>query len=147
MAADLSEVFLVTIDRASPVPVLRQLYLELRRRILAGAIPPGAGCRRPAAWRVSWALPAIPWSAAYEQLLAEGFIEGRVGAGSYVSRDLPEALEVPAPVRAAAPPPLPRRRPPAGIRSRRRTPGSTAPRRSIPAVAWWMTAPCRSGAA
>ncbi len=41
MASDLSELMLVTIDRASPVPVLRQVYLELRRAILAGAIPPG----------------------------------------------------------------------------------------------------------
>ncbi len=35
------EALLVTLDRTSPVPVLRQVYLELRRAILAGAIPPG----------------------------------------------------------------------------------------------------------
>ncbi len=50
--------------------------------------------------------------AAYEQLLAEGFIEGRVGAGSYVSRDMPEALEVPPPP-AAPPPSMPAHRYPA----------------------------------
>jgi len=45
--------------------------------------------------------------AAYDQLLAEGFVEGRVGAGSFVSRDLPEGLEAPPPTPALPASPAP----------------------------------------
>ncbi|WP_448203733.1 MocR-like pyridoxine biosynthesis transcription factor PdxR [Azospirillum sp. sgz302134] len=103
MPADLSDLMLVSIDRDNPVPVLRQVYLELRRAILAGAIPPGGRLppTRALALRLGVARNSVV--AAYEQLLAEGFIEGRVGAGSFVSRDLPEPLESP-PKPAAGPP-------------------------------------------
>jgi GntR family transcriptional regulator/MocR family aminotransferase len=106
MASDLSELMLVTIDRTSPVPVLRQVYLELRRAILAGAIPAGGRLPPTRALAARLGIARNSVVAAYEQLLAEGFIEGRVGAGSYVSRDMPEALELPPPP-AAAPPPMP----------------------------------------
>ncbi|MFC7689982.1 GntR family transcriptional regulator [Paeniroseomonas aquatica] len=128
------EALLVTLDRASPVPVLRQVYLELRRAILAGAIPPGGRLPPTRALAAHLGIARNSVVAAYEQLLAEGFIEGRVGAGSFVSRDMPEPLELP-------PPPRPRRPPPS------RMPGNTAPRPSTPAAARSTTAPCRSGAA
>jgi GntR family transcriptional regulator/MocR family aminotransferase len=114
MASDLSELMLVTIDRASPVPVLRQVYLELRRAILAGAIPPGGKLPPTRVLAAQLGIARNSVVAAYEQLLAEGFIEGRVGAGSYVSRDMPEALEVPPPP-AAPPPPMPAHRYPASL--------------------------------
>ena len=96
MGADLSDLMLVPLNRDSPVPVLRQLYLELRRSILAGAILPGGRLppTRTLADRLGVARNTVV--AAYEQLLAEGFIEGRVGAGSFVSRDLPDAPTSPA---------------------------------------------------
>ncbi|WP_424814565.1 PLP-dependent aminotransferase family protein [Roseococcus sp. YIM B11640] len=103
---DLSELLLPGIDRAKGAPLLRQVYLELRRAILEGALPPGARlpASRALAQRLGVARNTVV--AAYEQLLAEGFIEGRVGAGSFVSRDLPQGLEPPprAPTRPA---PLP----------------------------------------
>ncbi|WP_421988589.1 PLP-dependent aminotransferase family protein [Roseococcus sp.] len=95
--ADLSDLLLLAIERTSGTPLLRQVYLELRRAILGGTLPPGA--RLPAtrvlAQRLGIARNTVV--AAYEQLLAEGFIEGRVGAGSYVSGNLPQGLERPAP--------------------------------------------------
>nr|WP_314075642.1 PLP-dependent aminotransferase family protein [uncultured Roseococcus sp.] len=109
MAADLSHLLMLAIERSNGTPLLRQVYLELRRAILGGTLPPGA--RLPAtrvlAQRLGIARNTVV--AAYEQLLAEGFIEGRVGAGSYVSRDLPEGLERPATARAPGklPPPGP----------------------------------------
>ena len=107
MGADLSDLMLVPLNRDSPVPVLRQLYLELRRSILAGAIPPGGRLppTRTLAARLGVARNTVV--AAYEQLLAEGFIEGRVGAGSFVSRDLPDAPASPPAVASAPPPPAP----------------------------------------
>ena len=105
------EALLVTLDRASPVPVLRQVYLELRRAILAGAIPPGGRLPPTRALAAHLGIARNSVVAAYEQLLAEGFIEGRVGAGSFVSRDMPEPLELPPPPRR---PPAPAAIPHAG---------------------------------
>ncbi len=109
---DLAELLLLGLDRDSEAPLLRQLYLELRRAVLAGVLPPGA--RLPATRALAQQLGVARNTvvAAYDQLLAEGFIEGRTGAGSYVSRDLPEGLNTgleprPAPAAAAAPIPAP----------------------------------------
>ncbi len=105
---DLAELLLLGLDRDSEAPLLRQLYLELRRAVLAGVLPPGA--RLPATRALAQQLGVARNTvvAAYDQLLAEGFIEGRTGAGSYVSRDLPEGLEArPMPAAAPAPNPAP----------------------------------------
>ena len=98
--ADLSDLLLLAIERTSGTPLLRQVYLELRRAILGGTLPPGTRlpATRALAQRLGIARNTVV--AAYEQLLAEGFIEGRVGAGSYVSSDLPQGLERPATARA-----------------------------------------------
>jgi GntR family transcriptional regulator / MocR family aminotransferase len=105
---DLAELLLLGLDRQGEAPLLRQLYLELRRAVLAGVLPPGA--RLPATRALAQQLGVARNTvvAAYDQLLAEGFIEGRTGAGSYVSRDLPQGLEVRAtPAAAPAPNPAP----------------------------------------
>lgn len=103
---DLAELLLLGLDRESEAPLLRQLYLELRRAVLAGILPPGA--RLPATRALAQQLGVARNTvvAAYDQLLAEGFIEGRTGSGSYVSRDLPQGLEARA-APAAAPGPSP----------------------------------------
>ncbi|MDJ0949795.1 MAG: PLP-dependent aminotransferase family protein [Alphaproteobacteria bacterium] len=82
----------LSLDPAGPVPLYRQLYFALREAILAGRLR--AGTRLPAS-RVLAAdlgLSRNTVTAAFEQLLAEGYIEARVGAGSFVSRTLPEEL-------------------------------------------------------
>ncbi len=99
---DLSDLALLSIDRDSAVPVLRQVYLELRRLILAGAIPPGGRLPPTRALAARLGVARNTVVAAYEQLLAEGTIEGRVGAGSFVRAELPETLDVPPP-RPSAP--------------------------------------------
>ncbi|MEI6159026.1 MAG: PLP-dependent aminotransferase family protein [Roseococcus sp.] len=105
---DLAELLLLGLDRESEAPLLRQLYLELRRAVLAGVLPPGARlpATRALAQRLGVARNTVV--AAYDQLLAEGFIQGRTGAGSYVSRDLPEGLEArPTPAPAPCPAHIP----------------------------------------
>ncbi|MGY0710260.1 MocR-like pyridoxine biosynthesis transcription factor PdxR [Azospirillum argentinense] len=108
MPADLSDLMLLPIDRTGGEPLLRQVYGALRRAILSGALPPGGKLppTRALAERLGVARNTVV--VAYEQLLAEGFIEGRVGAGSFVSRDLPDGLEIPPPEpprRVPSPPP------------------------------------------
>ena len=97
MAADLSDLMLLSIDRAGGEPLLRQVYRELRRAILSGALPPGGKLPPTRALSERLGVARNTVVAAYEQLLAEGFIEGRVGAGSFVSRDLPDGLDIPPP--------------------------------------------------
>jgi GntR family transcriptional regulator/MocR family aminotransferase len=112
MEADL---LLIPIDRAGPVPVLRQVYLGLRRAILSGAIPAGGRLPPTRALAARLGIARNSVVAAYEQLLAEGFIEGRVGAGSFVSRDLPEPLDLPPPSLVPGTPPPPPVVPHAGL--------------------------------
>ncbi|AUG44001.1 PLP-dependent aminotransferase family protein [Pseudomonas chlororaphis] len=68
----------------------RQLYQALRQRVLDGRL--ASGTRLPASRDLAAALEISRNSVvrAYDQLYAEGFIEGRVGDGTYVAQ-LPES--------------------------------------------------------
>ncbi|EJN23661.1 transcriptional regulator with HTH domain and aminotransferase domain-containing protein [Pseudomonas sp. GM78] len=81
----------------------RQLYQALRVRVLDGRL--ASGTRLPASRDLAAALAISRNSVvrAYDQLYAEGFIEGRVGDGTYVAQ-LPQA---PLPGRKSAPKVLP----------------------------------------
>src|SRR5258708_20046510 len=77
---------------ASPAgtPLYRWFYDELRAAILEGRIVPGA--RLPATRDLGreYKLSRATVVAAFEQLKSEGYVEGRVGAGTYVSEVLPD---------------------------------------------------------
>ena len=70
----------------------RQLYQALRQRVLDGRL--GGGSRLPASRDMASALGISRNSVvrAYDQLYAEGFIEGRVGDGTYVAKLPAKAL-------------------------------------------------------
>ncbi len=102
-----ADLLLPGIDRASGVPLLRQIYLALRQAILAGVLPPGARLPPSRSLAVELGVARNSVVAAYEQLLAEGFVSGRVGAGTFVSRELPEVPEHPPLRNPPAPPPTP----------------------------------------
>jgi GntR family transcriptional regulator / MocR family aminotransferase len=80
------------LERASSVPLYRQLYEGLREAILSGRLRPGA--RLPSTRVLAGDLETSRNTvlAAFGQLLAEGYLEGRVGAGTTVARTLPETL-------------------------------------------------------
>ena len=82
----------IGLDRASSVPLYRQLYEGLREAILSGRLRPGA--RLPSTRVLAGDLGTSRNTvlAAFGQLLAEGYLEGRVGAGTTVARTLPETL-------------------------------------------------------
>jgi GntR family transcriptional regulator / MocR family aminotransferase len=73
-------------------PLYRWLYEELRSAILEGRVAPGA--RLPATRDLAWVykLARATVVTAFEQLRSEGYVEGRVGAGTYVSQVLPDEL-------------------------------------------------------
>ncbi len=78
-----------SIDRQSKTPLYLQLYQQLRSAILQGQfgqqrrLPPG----RQLAERLGVA--RITVSQAYEQLVAEGFVVRRPGAGTFIAQQLP----------------------------------------------------------
>lgn len=72
------------IDRTAPVPLYRQVFLQLRDRIARD--PLFAGARLPSTRQLATDLGVSRTTieAAYDQLGAEGFIDRRIGAGSFV---------------------------------------------------------------
>src|SRR2546428_7348108 len=81
---------LVALDAASPDPLHRQIYLKLRNAILAGRISPGAQIpsSRDLARELGVARNTV--LNAVEQLIAEGYLQGEHGSGTYVNRTLPD---------------------------------------------------------
>jgi GntR family transcriptional regulator / MocR family aminotransferase len=76
-------------------PIFRQTYLWLRRAIAVGDLRPGE--RLPSTRDLSGQLGVSRTVTllAYDQLMAEGFIEGRAGSGTYVSRGITTRRDIP----------------------------------------------------
>ncbi|HSM56446.1 MAG TPA: PLP-dependent aminotransferase family protein [Candidatus Sulfomarinibacteraceae bacterium] len=84
----------LTLDEAESAPLYRQLYTQIRERILEGELAPGSKLppTRTLARRLE--LARVTVIQAYDQLQAEGYVRSRRGAGTFVSDKLPlEALE------------------------------------------------------
>ena len=105
------------IDRASGVPIHRQIYDGVRRAVLDGLLRPGQRVPSTRALAVELEVSRLPVLTAYDQLLHEGYLVGRVGSGTFVSAALPDDLlrpttagDSPAPSsrRGSQPPPRPR---------------------------------------
>lgn len=95
----------VHLDPRAVAPLWRQLYEGLRQAILEGRLP--AGSRLPSTRQLAGELAISRTTVlnAFDQLLAEGYIEGRVGSGSYVARALPDdVLSIPWPIESTARP-------------------------------------------
>jgi GntR family transcriptional regulator/MocR family aminotransferase len=80
----------VELDRESPVPLYQQLYAAFRGAILAGRLPPGTILPSTRSIADDLRVSRNTGARAFEQLLAEGYVVGRVGSGTYVAEDLPE---------------------------------------------------------
>ncbi len=78
------------IKRNSSTPVYRQLYDSIRNMILAGQFR--SGQRLPSSRDIAdrFNISRTTVLQAYEDLLSEGYIEGKTGAGTFVSSKIPE---------------------------------------------------------
>jgi GntR family transcriptional regulator/MocR family aminotransferase len=79
-------------QRARGTPLYRWLYDELRRAILSGHLRPGARLPATRALAAQYGLSRPTIVTAFEQLRSEGYVEGKVGSGTYVSKTLPDDL-------------------------------------------------------
>jgi GntR family transcriptional regulator / MocR family aminotransferase len=76
------------IDREARAPLYQQIYEGYRRAILAGLLRPGQRVPSTRALAAELGVSRLPVLAAYEQLLHEGYLDGRRGSGTYVNADL-----------------------------------------------------------
>jgi len=94
--AALSDFLLQRIDRTPGKPVNRQLYQVIREAILARSLPVGLQLpsSRDLARELDMSRNTVTY--AYEQLVAEGYLETRVGAGTFIADTVPDQIPEPA---------------------------------------------------
>ena len=97
------ETFLLTVanlDRTADIPLYRQLYDGLRQAILDQRLE--AGLKLPSTRDLAAILDLSRNTVknAYEQLIAEGYLEAEIGAGTFVTRQLP--ADMPPPIASPA---------------------------------------------
>jgi GntR family transcriptional regulator/MocR family aminotransferase len=78
--------------RDSTIPAYRWLYGALRGEILEGRLRPGARLPGTRDLGEQYGLSRGTIVNAFDQLKSEGYVEGNVGSGTYVSKVLPEEL-------------------------------------------------------
>jgi GntR family transcriptional regulator/MocR family aminotransferase len=80
----------IALDYRSETPIYRQLYDWFRRAILVGQMRPGQRVLSTRSLAAELKVSRIPVLNAYEQLLAEGYFETFVGAGTCVAGSIPD---------------------------------------------------------
>jgi GntR family transcriptional regulator / MocR family aminotransferase len=80
----------ISLDRADREPLHRQLAGELKRLILAQTIAPGARLPSSRIYAEELGVSRATVVAAIDELIAEGYAEGRHGSGVFVAPDLPD---------------------------------------------------------
>ncbi len=82
----------VALDAAQAPPLYVQLFEQVRDLILSGRLKPRQRLPSTRALAKDLNVSRTTTLAAYEQLMSEGYIEGREGSGAYVAAMLPEDL-------------------------------------------------------
>lgn len=76
---------MIAVDRASSRPLHRQVYDGYREAIVQGRLRRGDRLPSTRALAAELGISRLPVVEAFEQLLAEGYCESRVGAGTFVA--------------------------------------------------------------
>jgi GntR family transcriptional regulator / MocR family aminotransferase len=85
----------IALDPRAKAPLYQQLYDWFRGAIIAGQMRPGQRVPATRTLATELKISRIPVLNAYEQLLAEGYFEARVGAGTRVAGSIPEEFPKP----------------------------------------------------
>jgi len=80
----------IALDDHSKTPIYRQIYEWFRRAILDGQMRPGQRVPSTRSLAAELKVSRVPVLNAYEQLLAEGYFETFVGAGTCVAGSIPD---------------------------------------------------------
>jgi GntR family transcriptional regulator/MocR family aminotransferase len=122
----------IAFDRSGRVPFYKQIYEGFRSAILEGRLRPGQRLPSTRALAGELKISRLPVLNAFEQLLHEGYLEGRLGSGTFVKAAIPDEIAAPdlsaaASANAEVPrvadrlPPVPGALGHAAVRDRRRT--------------------------
>ncbi len=79
----------LALNRQATPPLYRQLYEDLRGLILSGRLAPGSKLPSTRLLAAEHGVSRNTVLQAFDQLMGEGYVEGRRGSGGFVSRDLP----------------------------------------------------------
>lgn len=90
----------IALDASSGTPMYQQLSDWFRRAIIDGQLRPGQRVPSTRSLANELKISRIPTLGAYEQLLAEGYLETFVGAGTCVARSIPDETLKPAGTKA-----------------------------------------------
>ena len=88
---------MIAIDRQAQKPLHKQIYDAYRLAVLNGSLRPGQRVPSTRLLSSELGVSRFPVLDAYSQLLAEGYFESRVGAGTIVCSSLPERFTLSAP--------------------------------------------------
>ncbi|MDP9364661.1 MAG: winged helix-turn-helix domain-containing protein, partial [Chloroflexota bacterium] len=99
---------MIALDRTGGAPLHRQVTELLRAAILDGRLPAGARLPSTRALASSVGVSRQVVVAAYDELFAEGYVEGRHGSGTYVVDALQPVDDGAAPIETTDPPSTPR---------------------------------------
>jgi GntR family transcriptional regulator/MocR family aminotransferase len=94
----------IPFERTSAIPFYKQIYEGFRSAILSGMLRPGQRLPSTRSLAMELNISRLPVVNAFEQLLHEGYIEGRIGVGTYVKDSIPDELARPLLARASTGP-------------------------------------------
>jgi len=78
------------IDRTSDIPLAVQLAEQIRQAVLTGRLKPESRLPSTRAFAEELGVSRATALAAYDQLIAEGYLEGKHGSGTRIAAQLPE---------------------------------------------------------
>jgi GntR family transcriptional regulator/MocR family aminotransferase len=93
---------IIPFDRSSPVPFYLQIYEGVRAAITSGRLIPGQRLPSTRTLAEELQISRYPVFSAFDQLLQEGYLDGKVGSGTFVRYNIPD--EVSRPIGARRPP-------------------------------------------
>jgi len=120
---------LIVIDRKAPAALYQQIYDAYRSAIVGRMIRPGQRVPSTRTLAEELGVSRLPILNAYAQLLAEGYFQSRVGAGTVVSRSLPDQLPAASTARPAKTAP--------GVRQLSRRDFASASDKNVPWLRGW----------
>src|ERR1035438_8225384 len=82
----------IAVDRKAAKPLHKQIYDAYRALIVGRSLHTGQQVPSTRALAAELRISRLPVVTAYTQLLAEGYFEARVGAGTFVCASLPEQM-------------------------------------------------------
>jgi GntR family transcriptional regulator/MocR family aminotransferase len=86
----------IILDPTLSVPLHKQLYEGVRSAILRGQLQAGARLSSTRAFALELGISRATVQLAFAQLIAEGYLQGRAGSGTYVAATFPpEGVETP----------------------------------------------------